>query len=233
MLNSLNINITRTMASLSNHLEGLNLDKKQEALGAIPKSASVGCVPGAAPTSNAPSTPSSNPKNRRNRRNRQRTKQNLNNNNTISPKSSHLLQPSPSAIELSSSFSGDQRVPEIPEIPELLPLLEQNNYSKPCENFEESKKGHFTHEKNCDNLSDRSKNADSPKAVNKKGGSRRNRRPAAGKRKKPIEDIHPAVETRNRGKAFNEDFPHIDESDLGKFFYPKSTIVLPFKFLTF
>ena len=216
------------MASLSNHLEGLNLDKKQEALGAIPKSASVGCVPGAAPASNAPSTPSSNPKNRRNRRNRQRTKQNLNNNNTISPKSSHLLQPSPSAIELSSSFSGDQRVPEIPEIPELFPLLEQNNFSKPCENFEESKEGHFTHEKNCDNLSDRSKNVDSPKAVNKKGGSRRNRRLAAGKRKKPIEEIPPAVDTRNRGKAFNEDFPHIDESDLGKFFYPKSTIVILF-----
>ena len=45
------------MASLSNHLEGLNLDQKQE-LGAIPKSASVGCVPGTGP--NAPSTPSSN-----------------------------------------------------------------------------------------------------------------------------------------------------------------------------
>ena len=226
MLNSLNINITHTMASLSNHLEGLNLDKKQETLGAIPKSASVGCVPGT-----APSTPSSNPKNRRNRRNRQRTKQNLNNNNTISPKSSHLLQPSPSAIELSSSFSGDQRVPEIPEIPELFPLHEQNNFSKPCENFEESKEGHFTHEKNCDNLSDRSKNVDSPKAVNKKGGSRRNRRLAAGKRKKPIEEIPPAVDTRNRGKAFNEDFPHIDESDLGKFFYPKSTIVILFTIL--
>ena len=35
--------------------------------------------------------------------------------------------------------------------------------------------------------------------------------------------------TLNWGKAFNEDFPHIDESDLGKFFYPKYTIVILFK----
>ena len=207
------------MASLSNHLEGLNLDKKRES-GAIPKSASVGCVPGNGP--NTPSTPSSNPKNRRNRRNRQKNRQN---NSSISSNSSHLLQPSPSATELTSTLSSDRRVPEIPEIPELLPLLEQCSGSKVSEGAE-SKAGNSSTVKNNGIFGSQPENIDSPKATNKKGGSRRNRRSAAGKRKKPVEDGPSNAENRkDRGKgtenkenskAFNEDFPHIQDSDLGK-----------------
>jgi hypothetical protein len=207
------------MASLSNHLEGLNLDKKRD-LGAIPKSASAGCVP--VPSTNAPSTPSSNPKNRRNRRNRQKTKQNASNN---SSNSANLLQTSPSASELSSNLScGDRRVPEIPELPELLPLLEQACQSKASEKLP-VKEGYPSNGKNNDNFGTQPGNVDSPKVTNKKGGSRRNRRLAAGKRKKPVEDgLLPTENRKDRGKgienkenskAFNEDFPHIDESDIG------------------
>jgi hypothetical protein len=207
------------MASLSNHLEGLNLDKKRD-LGAIPKSASAGCVP--VTSTNAPSTPSSNPKNRRNRRNRQKTKQNASNN---SSNSANLLQTSPSASELSSNLScGDRRVPEIPELPELLPLLEQACQSKASEKLP-VKEGYPSNGKNNDNFGTQPGNVDSPKVTNKKGGSRRNRRLAAGKRKKPVEDgLLPTENRKDRGKgienkenskAFNEDFPHIDESDIG------------------
>ena len=207
------------MASLSNHLEGLNLDKKRD-LGAIPKSATVGCVQVA--STNAPSTPSSNPKNRRNRRNRQKTKQNTNNN---SSNPAHHLQTSPSASELSPNLPcGDRRVPEIPELPELLPLLEQGCQSKACEKLQ-VKDGHPNNGKSNDNFGTQPANVDSPKVTNKKGGSRRNRRLAAGKRKKPAEDgLLPTENRKDRGKgtenkenskAFNEDFPHIDESDLG------------------
>ena len=208
------------MASLSNHLEGLNLDKKRD-LGAIPKSASMGCVP--VTTSNAPSTPSSNPKNRRNRRNRQKSKQNTNGNPS---NSTHLLQTSPSASEFPTNLScGDRRVPEIPEIPELLPLLETGRQTKTCEKLP-GKDVNSSNKKNIDNFGTQPENIDSPKVANKKGGSRRNRRLAAGKRKKPAEDGLLSTENRkDRGKgtenkenskAFNEDFPHIDESDLGE-----------------
>ena len=206
------------MASLSNHLEGLNLDQKRE-LGAIPKSASVGCVPGTGP--NAPSTPSSNPKNRRNRRNRQKSRQN---NSSIPSNSSHLIQPSPSASELTSTLSSDRRVPEIPELPELLPLLEQCSSSKGSEDVE-CKPGNSSTVKNNGIFGSQPENIDSPKVTSKKGGSRRNRRTAAGKRKKPVEDgLVNAVDRKDRGKgtenkenskAFNEDFPHIHDSDLG------------------
>ena len=202
------------MASLSNHLEGLNLDKKRES-GAIPKSASVPSVP------NTPSTPSSNPKNRRNRRNRQKNRQTSTSN---ASSSSHLLQPSPSASELTSTLSSDRRVPEIPELPELLPLMEQINGSKVSEGAD-SKPGNSCTVKNNGIFGSQPENIDSPKATNKKGGSRRNRRSAAGKRKKPIEDGPTNTENRkDRGKgtenkenskAFNEDFPHIQDSDLG------------------
>ena len=209
------------MASLSNHLEGLNLEKKRES-GAIPKSASVGCVPGTGP--NAPSTPSSNPKNRRNRRNRQKNRQT----NTKNPSSSsHLLQPSPSASELTSTLSSDRRVPEIPELPELLPLLEQCSSTKVSEDAE-SKPGNSTTVKNNGIFGSQPENIDSPKVTNKKGGSRRNRKSAAGKRKKPAEDgllntenrkdRGKGTENKENSKAFNEDFPHIQDSDLGNIY---------------
>ena len=206
------------MASLSNDLECLNLNKNRE-LGAIPKSASVGSVPGAA-SNNTPSTPSSVAKNRRNRRNRQRTKQ-TNNSNTSN--SSHLLQTSPSASELSSNLAEDRRVPEIPEIPEIMPLLKQSSLSKICENSGvEEGYSDIAQNNNFESLSDK---VDSPKVTNKKGGSRKNRRLAAGKRKQPIEDgtllteknkgRGKCVENKENSKAFNEDFPHIDESSSG------------------
>ena len=214
------IHLKLAMASLSIHLEGLNLDKNRD-LGAIPKSASIGCVPGT--PSNTPSTPSSNPKNRRNRRQRQRNKQNQTSISNRNESSSHLLQPSLSASEISSNLTGDRRVPEIPEPPEVLPLVEQvGGHSKVCEKSEgkdsSCRKGDGT-------LEVQSENVDSPKVSNKKGGSRRNRRTAAGKRKKPTEDGVLSIDSRKdrwkntenkeNSKAFNEDFPHLAESDLG------------------
>ena len=211
------------MASLTNDLECLDINKKRD-LGAIPKSASFGCVPGA--TSNTtPSTPSSVAKNRRNRRNRQRAKQINNNNTSASP---NLLHPSPSASELSSTLSEDRRVPEIPEIPDLLPLFKLSCPTKICDNSNAedlmSPTSHGNH-----NLESTPGSTDCPKVPSKKGSSRRSRRGAAGKRKKELEDRALRLEkTQDREKraedkesskrkAFDADFPHIDESASGKF----------------
>ena len=217
------------MASLTNDLECLNLNKKRE-LGAIPKSASVGCVPGT-PSNNAPSTPSSVAKNRRNRRNKQRSKQVqlATSNYTLQTSSSssnppHLLQQSPSDSGISSKLNEDRRVPEIPEIPELLPLPKHNSLSKICETSD-VEEGRSVNGQNKNKLESGPEHVDSPKATNRKNSSRKNRRIAAGKRKKPTEDIPllteknkdrgKGVENKENSKAFNEDFPHIDESDLG------------------